>query len=182
MASVSGKFCPVCKHRNEPGATVCTTCGSPLESNQEEPSITLRVKPTEDETNTRPQMKTATFQKLLRPPKEGIAIYVKGDAIPIEIRKEKEFVLGRLLTGDFTEAFVDLKRHFAFENGVSRRHALIRRTECGYELLDLGSTNGTWLNNRPLVPQRPYPLGDGSQVQMGRLRIFVSYRVATEKP
>ncbi len=47
---------------------------------------------------------------------------------------------------------------------VSRKHALLRRVEAGFELEDLGSKNGTHLNGSPLHgPQR---LQDGDLIQV----------------
>ena len=181
MDSVSGKFCPVCKHKNEPGATTCAYCGSPLEFSQDGPSTTRRVNRKGEETNVLPEMTQEAFQKAFKPPKEGIAIYISGYAAPIEIRTEREFTLGRLLTGDEAEHSIDLKPYGGYENGVSRRHALIRRAENGYEILDLGSTNGTWLNKKRLTSEKPYPLDSGDQVRLGRLQIFVVYQEMAAK-
>ena len=183
MNSVSGKFCPVCKHRNEPDARVCVYCGAPLEYSQEGPSTTRRVNnKDEEETNVLPGLTEETIQKAFKPPKEGIAIYVRDYAAPIEIRKEHEFTLGRLLTGKLEQDFVNLKPYGGYENGVSRRHALIRHTAEGYEILDLGSTNGTWLNKKRLIPDKPYPLESGAQLRLGRLQIFVIYQELAAKP
>lgn len=44
---------------------------------------------------------------------------------------------------------------------VSRRHAEVRNGPEGVEIVDLRSTNGTYLNGRKLVPGRPYPLRPG---------------------
>ena len=54
------------------------------------------------------------------------------------------------------------------DTGVSRRHAEIRRTEQGFELVDLGSTNGTFVNGERVSV---VPLADGSLIAMGRSRI-----------
>lgn len=49
--------------------------------------------------------------------------------------------------------------------GVSRRHALIRRrAKYEYVLVDLGSTNGTYLNGRPATEA---PLNEGDRIQLG---------------
>ncbi|MBA2502581.1 MAG: FHA domain-containing protein [Pyrinomonadaceae bacterium] len=48
---------------------------------------------------------------------------------------------------------------------VSRRHAEIRRVENGFLLLDLGSFNGTLLNDQRITA--PTPLFDEDQIQLG---------------
>jgi len=49
--------------------------------------------------------------------------------------------------------------------GASRRHAEIRRTADGYVLVDLGSTNGTMVNERTVSEQ---PLSEGDRITIGR--------------
>jgi pSer/pThr/pTyr-binding forkhead associated (FHA) protein len=48
---------------------------------------------------------------------------------------------------------------------ASRHHARIERSGAGYHLLDLGSSNGTFLNDLPLTA--PAPLKHGDQIQVG---------------
>jgi len=48
---------------------------------------------------------------------------------------------------------------------VSRRHAELRRADDGYELVDLGSSNGTYVNGGRIDI---HPLKSGDQVQLGR--------------
>lgn len=52
--------------------------------------------------------------------------------------------------------------------GVSRVHAEINRTSSHFELRDAGSTNGTFLNDEPLVSYQAYPLKDGDIVRIIR--------------
>jgi pSer/pThr/pTyr-binding forkhead associated (FHA) protein len=55
---------------------------------------------------------------------------------------------------------------------LSRRHAVVRRTGEGMCLVDLGSTNGTWLNDRRISGAEH--LTDGDVIRLGRteLRFF----------
>jgi adenylate cyclase len=48
---------------------------------------------------------------------------------------------------------------------VSRNHALLRREEDGYVLVDLGSANGTFVNNRPI--SGPTTLQHGDEIRIG---------------
>lgn len=54
------------------------------------------------------------------------------------------------------------------DTGVSRRHAEIRRGPHGYELVDLGSTNGSFVNGERVSAMA---LTDGSLITIGRTRI-----------
>jgi pSer/pThr/pTyr-binding forkhead associated (FHA) protein len=71
--------------------------------------------------------------------------------------------------------------------GVSRRHAVIRPVEDGFEIEDLDSLNGTWVNGRRiaratrLAPGDRVTLGDSSlEVELQRTR--PSPTVATRTP
>lgn len=51
---------------------------------------------------------------------------------------------------------------------VSRRHAEFRRTSGGYEVSDVGSLNGTYVNREPIEASR---LSNGDEVQIGKFRL-----------
>jgi len=51
---------------------------------------------------------------------------------------------------------------------VSRAHALIRYDRGQYYLEDTNSSNGTFVNRKPLIPGRRYPLNDGDYVVFGK--------------
>jgi hypothetical protein len=54
---------------------------------------------------------------------------------------------------------------------VSRHHARIVPSANGYELEDLGSTNGTWLNDKPIIDR--VALSDGDSVMVGDVPLVV---------
>lgn len=55
------------------------------------------------------------------------------------------------------------------DDGISHRHARLRRCSTGgFELLDLGSANGTTRNGMLVPPQVPVPLADGDRLRLGR--------------
>ncbi len=62
------------------------------------------------------------------------------------------------------------------DDSASRRHALLEITEGGLVITDLGSTNGTYLNNRLLSPyERRAPLQNGTFISIGETQLRVEY-------
>jgi len=57
-----------------------------------------------------------------------------------------------------------------FEQGVSRRHAIITSDENGYVLEDLGSTNGTIVNREKIAPGTPVNLVEGDVIHLGKMK------------
>jgi hypothetical protein len=53
------------------------------------------------------------------------------------------------------------------DSQASSRHAEIRQDTQGYTITDLGSTNGTYVNEQRLVPQVPQRLQSGSIIRIG---------------
>jgi pSer/pThr/pTyr-binding forkhead associated (FHA) protein len=57
---------------------------------------------------------------------------------------------------------------------VSRSHAVIERIDAGFILTDLGSLNGTYINNQLL---KNATLQSGDEIQIGKFHlIFISAR------
>lgn len=85
---------------------------------------------------------------------------IEGSKHSVPVSSEV-FTIGR---GD-SSSKVDYVMEIA---GVSRIHAEIVQTNNGYQLRDAGSTNGTYLNDHPLVTYQAYPLKDGDIVRIIR--------------
>ncbi len=173
--NVSENICPVCKTSNEPDASYCAHCGAAL---GDPSSDTQHKTKTSDMQALTPAMIKEWLLKNTREavvPDSGIAFYVDGHSMPAYIDPDGEFVLGRKV-GATSDLLLDLAPFAGYSLGVSRRHVAIRRGKDGYEILDLGSVNGTWLNEERLVPHQPYPLPSGSHLRLGRMRLLVLYR------
>lgn len=52
-------------------------------------------------------------------------------------------------------------------DGVSRHHTRLQATSLGWEVVDLGGVNGTWLNEHRLRPEEPTPMGVGALLRVG---------------
>lgn len=163
------KFCPVCKLSNEAGALFCRHCGAQLDENLPAPT-TRRV---DDAFELTDEIKGQVTREHT-PPSRGMALFILNRGEPIAMRTEEEFVIGR--AGELTsEPLVDLTSFEGFALGVSRRHVMIKSSGEKYVLIDLNSSNGTWLDGQRLVPTKPYDLPSGSVIQLGRMKLIVSY-------
>jgi hypothetical protein len=65
---------------------------------------------------------------------------------------------------------IDLTGDGAAKYGVSRRHARIHQSDEGIQIEDVGSTNGSFINEQPLIPFKRYPLQHGDVLQFGQLK------------
>ena len=176
---VSKSFCPVCKSENELAASVCGNCGARLDDPARD--MEHKTKTTDMQALTPEMIREWLLEaeEEAVAPESGIAFYVKGLSKPVWFDSQDEFVLGRKI-GTTSERLLDLAPLGGYSLGVSRRHVTIRRTRAGYEVLDLGSVNGTWLNDERLAPHRLYPLPSGSYLRLGRMQLLVLYQPAVE--
>ena len=109
-------------------------------------------------------------------PSKGVILINLENGKLITKQDHEAFILGRVSTEIKTpEPLVDLTQFGALELGVSRIHAMIRQTKGGYQIIDLESSNGSWLENQRLIPQKPYPVDSGDRIRIGRLNILVFY-------
>jgi FHA domain len=171
MENNQGLFCPVCKRKNKPDAVLCAYCGAAMEVMPASPATTEKIGKA---TIVFPKETIAPTTDVLIP-EGGIAVFLVDSPKPIAILAVDEFILGRMLEGSLEE-IVDLTPYGAFTSGVSRRHAMVRRKGNAFEIIDLDSTNGTWLNEKRMTPTKAYPLPSGTTIRMGQLRLQVITR------
>jgi hypothetical protein len=175
MAEGQGKFCPACKLWNAIDATTCAHCGVPFEETAGEWATTSNI--TGEIYNTLSETLKDIERKSKNVPVGSIAFFFPDTPRPFDVRTDDEFLIGRR-TEDEQEKIIDLIPYNAFGLGVSRRHVKIRRVADSYEAIDLESTNGTWVNEKRLTPNIPYPIPNGALLRLGKMPLLVIYRQA----
>lgn len=71
---------------------------------------------------------------------------------------------------------IDLSGFNAHEAGVSRQHAALQRDEFNQiVLIDLESSNGTYINDERLIPMHAYSVADGDEIRLGYLKIIIQF-------
>jgi hypothetical protein len=175
MEASDGVFCPVCKFKNDAGVTFCVYCGHALESHHPEPAAERSREFGTRSLGSEPEHEIINPQDKMLIPQKGVAIYF-NETNPIAVLQDEEFFLGRKLDeADEYERIIDLIPYDAFQLGVSRKHALVRRAPAGYEIIDLDSTNGTWVEEKRLPPNQPCPFPSGAQIRLGRMILTLLY-------
>jgi pSer/pThr/pTyr-binding forkhead associated (FHA) protein len=94
-----------------------------------------------------------------------------GQILPLADRAE--FTLGRVAESQPIVPDVDLTPFNAYANGVSRLHAALKLVKNRIVLVDLGSSNGTYLNGTRLSPYVETPVSHGDVIYLGKLKLQV---------
>jgi len=167
-------ICPRCKYaKNADTARFCAYCGAPLTGVEPVP---LRV----TKTLSVPLSTTRTFRRTKHVGRLGdheIAMYIASIEEPMLITVTEEVVLGRVDNPIpvSTEPIVNLSHLQAFELGVSRTHAAVRRYNEELYIVDMKSSNGTWLDNVRLNPYVPVMLHSGQSIMLGKLKLYIYF-------
>ena len=149
----------------------------------EDVSMTYRITPLAPEA---PSAETPAPGEATPPPPVielpvGVAEAVPGEAAPlyatmigmetpsrglhkIDMRQRRELTIGRSPENDLQ---LDYRT-------VSRHHARITRAGTGeeYVIEDLGSSNGTLVNDEMIEPGKPHPLHPGSTLRIGPIKLI----------
>src|SRR5688572_14948672 len=147
--------CSACNYAQNPdNALVCAKCGQPLTDAR----ASLLRKPTgllvPEILALESRSRTQHVGKMKR---YDVAIYVSDLEEPLIVSLMRDILLGRY-GGSEQQPPIDLAAFEGLEHGVSRKHAMLRRFGPDVTIVDLGSTNGTWLNGVRVQPHQPVTL------------------------
>ena len=159
-------ICPNCQHKEISGAIFCSKCGAQLvDMNVATHKInTAERRASEGITGGLKSSPPSTLQSWL-----SLHIVENGQILPLADRTE--FTLGRMAEGQPIVPDVDLSPYNAYANGVSRLHSAIKLVNNQVVIVDLGSSNGTYLNGTRLSPYVEMPVRDGDIAYLGKLKI-----------
>jgi hypothetical protein len=160
--------CSVCNFKNESNANICANCQSPLAFFLKGQITTRRL------LENRISISPSEIEVLIKSsiPEKGFAIYlVDHDELILLDEEQTEIILGRRAN----DTVGDLINIGAYDEFVSRRHAKVIKDENGYSIMDLGSSNGTWLEDKRLIRHRPYSFRSGAHLWFGHTQVLIHY-------
>lgn len=134
------------------------------------PSIPVRMAPPVSEDTDRVRL----VPKQPDPPAWRLILTTvgrKASTIGLDVRQS--LVMGRLDQDDDQAPDLDLTPHQAVEHGISRQHAVLIPSTDALYLVDLDSTNGTWVNGAYLEPGQRYAVNPGDRIELGLLKLMV---------
>ena len=166
-------ICPNCQHKNVAGAMFCAECGAQLGGI--DTLITQAI--TNEQIAEDLNKKTATRpEPAATPTNSWISLHLMDSGKILPLASRNEFTLGRLSEGQPIMPDIDLTPYQAYASGVSRLHAVVKRDASRVLVMDLGSSNGTYVNGRRINPHVEEPLSHGDIVALGKLKIQVLLR------
>lgn len=148
--------CPACGSQNPDEARFCSQCGVSLTGTDQTSTIQLGA---DADTSDRvlSQVEAATVEAL--PRGNGMLVVQRGPGAGSRFLLDQDTVVaGRHPDSDI---FLD-------DVTVSRRHAEFARTGDTFEVSDVGSLNGTYVNRDRI---EKVVLKDGDEVQVGKFRL-----------
>jgi len=164
--------CQECQHLNRNGTLFCEECGRSLVGLPLNATIPTRaIQSDVDEASAKSTWGTAHVG-------QGTSLMLRflSNDEPMIIPPTKRVVFGRVDVGSTVNPDIDLTPYGAIEKGVSRQHAAVEFSEDTLILLDVGSSNGTFLNGQRLVPNQPRVLRDGDEVRFGKLVAHIYFK------
>jgi FHA domain/zinc-ribbon domain len=149
---LSHVYCPECGFQNPEAANFCSKCGAALVRDSGGADTTMAYTPEElDETSPLEDLGV-----------DGPALVVRsggGRAGEHFLPTSDRTTIGRSPDCDI---FLD-------DVTVSRRHAVLERSDDSFTIEDQGSLNGTFVNRRRIEPRAE--LSDGDELQIGKYRL-----------
>lgn len=164
--------CSNCKHANLAGAVFCAECGAQLAG---EDFLRTQTITQNGGGEAKPAPADETYQSF-----DGgeswatLHLLDTGQVLPLSARNE--FTIGRVSAGQPIMPDIDLSPYRAYDAGVSRLHAVIKRDGNRLLFMDLGSSNGSFVNGKRLPPNTEQALQHGDILALGKMKMQVLIR------
>lgn len=160
--------CPICGYENAAESILCVKCQNVLQPATRK----IGQQKVEEKSN----LGTSEIEKKLY-----LHIQHVNETLELTLDQDAEFVVGRFdpMTGQ--KPAIDFGEFGAAERGVSRQHTKLILKDSALKIMDLGSSNSTFLNGSKLIPNQARILRDGDEVRLGQLLFTVQFGEAMKR-
>ena len=155
-------ICPSCGAIHLPNTLFCDQCGHMLAGSVSTETEALTVT---EALHTQTESSPAIKLSLITVDGEKKFTGVLNTAL----------LIGRTDTASGSYPDIDLGGLQGFENGVSRRHARLLRSEQQVLIEDLNSLNGTFVQSTRLTAHHPHALQPGDELQFGKVVLRIHW-------
>jgi uncharacterized membrane protein YvbJ len=158
--------CPNCGHSNPVGSHSCKQCHHVFAD-----QLSTGLKTSSVSLESVRNLKYFAVRLIL----DRKGIVVQSDEESMAIPLGDKIYIGRNIVDGVFSSYIDMAAYGVLRFGMSRIHALIETMNNQFQLMDLGSTNGSTLDGECMEPFRSYPLQDNSEVMLGQFPILIQY-------
>lgn len=142
-------ICPNCKHSEMEGTLFCSECGT-----------NLMGQPSGDH-------EQPDYDRV------HITIEFMDFSDKVVLSGKEKYVLGRSVKSQDWTVDVDLTPFNGYEFGVSRQHAMLKVDGMVLKVVDLNSSNRTFIDNDELLPGNEYVLENENVLRLGKMKMRV---------
>lgn len=162
-------ICPNCHHQELEGALFCSECGTKLMG--QDGLSTAAIRGTDSNLRVRDGSRKSPASSATTASEAVASLHIvrTGQILPLIGRDE--FTIGRVSEGQTILPDIDLTPYEAFGQGVSRLHATFKLANGIISVIDLGSSNGTRVNNEKLDPHKDHQLQHGDVIALGQFKV-----------
>jgi ribosomal protein L37E len=165
--------CLRCGQYVRPDAIACPACGHPVAPRTADAKeLTIAVPSLKPPTGRLPE--DQPDRRFEFPADASAVLQFLPTGACVSLSLEQPMVLGRGVSPD-REKMLDLSEFQGLTYGVSRQHCKLERRGIQLYVADLGSTNGTYLNNKRLAPFQDQMIGHGDRLILGAMHIIVMF-------
>lgn len=180
--------CTECGHLNRHGVYFCEECGKRLNTKQTNPTTIptfTRAVAADEALGISPDVssipapvdstRSAVWGTAQLTHKSTVHLrFLHTDRI-LDLPISGKVVIGRADPSSASQPDIDLVPFGALQHGVSRLHASIELRYDSLIICDLGSSNGTYVNNLRLPPHQPHLLRDRDEIRFGMLAAYLVF-------
>ena len=180
------RLCVKCGFQNREGYLFCEDCGFPLSFNGKDTySVTQKLNDDDQKVlqdfyfaqvlHNKTTHRAYDFTSPLVDDTHKIKLTLDGQECLLDFSITPKIVLGRRDVSSPTTPDLDLSPFGAMSHGVSRIHATLERIETTITIMDMASSNGTYVNRKLLSNYQPHVLHDGDEIRLGKLTLNIHF-------